>query len=407
MPTCNSDMDTIRIRRDLSVTAFDMTPKGPRYLVSCGSEKHLVSEEIKTLIVTLQEEVEGEDRDILERLSRASGQEWSITHFEDAMAALPESWTKRDAERKPRVPLLIQVPLLNERTACIAGGIFAWLFSWPIAALVVALALFQFHVIVFESFRAMAHPLPLPQTVAMIGLVFLGFAFHEVGHAAAAVRFGAKPRAIGAGLYFVYPCLYTDVSDAWRLQRLQRCIVDLGGFYFQTILVVLASFGLQTTHQAIFAWFIAASVAFMLQLFNPFFKQDGYWLFSDATGIANLHSHFFDLVKNLARRTKSTKRQWLTTTQKFLLSAYALSLVAFIAFYGTFFVNALRLSWQTLQAGLASVAAHVSAHQYGDGANVLMVLMMRDGRFMFVLFALTMMLLQLLGMRVVARASRA
>ncbi len=63
--------------------------------------------------------------------------------------------------------------------------------------------------------------------------------FHEFGHAAAARYGGAEPGVIGAGLYLVWPAFYTDVTDSYRLGRGGRIRTDLGGLYFNAVVVVL------------------------------------------------------------------------------------------------------------------------------------------------------------------------
>ncbi len=51
-------------------------------------------------------------------------------------------------------------------------------------------------------------------------IVFCILMIHEMGHAAAGRRFGIKPKEIGAGLYLIFPVLYTDVTEVWRLSKL-------------------------------------------------------------------------------------------------------------------------------------------------------------------------------------------
>ena len=63
--------------------------------------------------------------------------------------------------------------------------------------------------------------------------------FHEFGHAAAARYSGADPGVIGAGIYLVWPAFYTDVTDSYRLGRWGRIRTDLGGLYFNALVVVL------------------------------------------------------------------------------------------------------------------------------------------------------------------------
>lgn len=67
----------------------------------------------------------------------------------------------------------------------------------------------------------------LLETVAM--------AWHECGHAAACRYGGAKPGAVGAGIYVFWFVFYSDVTDSYRLGKVGRLRTDFGGIYFDAI----------------------------------------------------------------------------------------------------------------------------------------------------------------------------
>ena len=100
----------------------------------------------------------------------------------------------------------------------------------------------------------------------------------------------------------MYPAFYTDVTKAWRLPRLKRAVVDLGGLYFQAILfVVLTGYVLLT--QDIFTLRLLWAMNLMMFLtLNPVFKMDGYWLLTDLSGLSNLHRQMRDTCARLARK---------------------------------------------------------------------------------------------------------
>ena len=77
--------------------------------------------------------------------------------------------------------------------------------------------------------------------LAIVVLTVLSAGFHEFGHAAAARYGGSTPGALGFGFYLFWPAFYTDVTDSYRLGRGGRVRTDLGGLYFNA-LVVLAVF---------------------------------------------------------------------------------------------------------------------------------------------------------------------
>ena len=127
------------------------------------------------------------------------------------------------------------------------------------------------------------------QHVALVALVStLGGLMHEFGHAAAATHFGCKNFKIGWGLYIIYPVLWADVSDAWKLTRKQRVIVDVGGSYYQSLaLFIVLGLFFWTRDPVYLVCFILLDVEIACNM-NPFLRLDGYWILSDWFGIVNL-----------------------------------------------------------------------------------------------------------------------
>lgn len=112
---------------------------------------------------------------------------------------------------------------------------------------------------------------------------------HELGHAATCARYGARVGPIGATLLMIYPALYCDVTDAWRLGRWQRVAVDLGGLYFQTLITAIVAVGWALTGSVVLYAIVTMSVGIAITNLIPFFALDGYWCLSDALGVVNLN----------------------------------------------------------------------------------------------------------------------
>ena len=53
---------------------------------------------------------------------------------------------------------------------------------------------------------------------------------HELGHASACHYFQIPHGNIGFGLYLNIPVFYTDVSQAWKLTRRERFLINIGVF---------------------------------------------------------------------------------------------------------------------------------------------------------------------------------
>lgn len=118
-----------------------------------------------------------------------------------------------------------------------------------------------------------------------------GSLFHEIGHASACQKYGARPGGIGFGFYLFLPVLFSDVSDAWRLSPKKRIIVNLGGIYFEMLLASFMLVGYYIFYD--FGLLIVPCVLILDTLcnLNPFIKYDGYWILSDAIGVPNLHKN--------------------------------------------------------------------------------------------------------------------
>ncbi len=124
---------------------------------------------------------------------------------------------------------------------------------------------------------------------------------HELGHAFIAHHFGARVPTLGIAFLVMFPILYTDTTDAWRLvDKRQRLLIDGGGMIIELIIAALS----------IFLWaflpdgpmrslaFFAATTSWALSLLvnlNPCMRFDGYYLISDGFGVQNLQQKGFDL----------------------------------------------------------------------------------------------------------------
>ena len=133
----------------------------------------------------------------------------------------------------------------------------------------------------------------LETVAAGLGLFLMTAIWHELGHAAALARSGYPAGGIGAGILFVIPVLFADVTAVGVLPRAGRIRVDVSGVIFQLgaggILM-----GLTRWCQAAPAWGSAltlagssALLAISWSLF-PFIRSDGYWLLCDLLGLDDL-----------------------------------------------------------------------------------------------------------------------
>jgi putative peptide zinc metalloprotease protein len=203
--------------------------------------------------------------------------------------------------------LFVRVPLVRP-AAFLARTLPAARLIWSptgIAALV-ALALTGLLLVSgqWDAFTAQLGDLMTPGGIAAyaVALLFVK-AFHELGHAWTATRYGVRVPAMGVSLLVLVPVLYTDTSGAWRLRaRRQRMAIDAAG--------VLAE--LSVAAVALFLWpflpdgpvrtiaFIVATTSLATSLLvnaSPFMRFDGYYLLADWLRVPNLAPRAFALMR--------------------------------------------------------------------------------------------------------------
>jgi putative peptide zinc metalloprotease protein len=132
---------------------------------------------------------------------------------------------------------------------------------------------------------------------------------HELGHAYAAKHYGLRVPTIGVAFLVMWPVLYTDTSDGWKLHdRRQRFTIGIAGMTAEITLAALALLGWSMTPEGPVnsALFILASSTWILTLvvnLNPLMRFDGYYLFSDYLGIKNLQERAFAMARWKLRST--------------------------------------------------------------------------------------------------------
>lgn len=248
----------------------------------------------------------------------------------------------------PLLALKFRVAAVPARVVRAVTTVFHPFFLTPVwvtavAALVVFDVWFFFFHGVAQSARAlMYNPLLL---LMVFGLVVLATALHEIGHATAARYGGAKPGVMGAGIYVVWPAFYTDVTDAYRLDRKGRLRTDLGGVYFNVLVILgLAGAYFVTGFEPLLIVVLVQHFQIFQQLL-PLLRLDGYYILSDLTGVPDLFARLKPTLQSLLpwRTTEDSVRElkpWVRTT----VTAWVLVLVPFLAFvFGAMVLNVPRI----------------------------------------------------------------
>ena len=174
-------------------------------------------------------------------------------------------------------------------TPTLIGAAIAWLLTFDAW-------LFFHHGITAGVFEIVRQPILI---LALLALVLAATTWHEIGHASACRYGGATPGAMGVGFYLVWPAFYTDVTDAYRLDRPGRLRTDLGGIYFN-VLFILAVAGsyLATGFEPLLVLIVLQHVQILQQL-PPFVRFDGYYVLTDLVGVPDLLSRVKTMFRGL------------------------------------------------------------------------------------------------------------
>ncbi|MCH7345193.1 HlyD family efflux transporter periplasmic adaptor subunit [Pelomonas sp. CA6] len=196
-----------------------------------------------------------------------------------------------------RVPLLRPEPFLRA-IAPYTQWLFRPGFWWAVAGAAV-LGLF----LVSRRWDEFTHTFSAYSTLA--GLLGLGLALslakllHELGHAITAHRYGCRVPTMGVAFLVMWPVLYTDTNEAWKLtRREQRLRIASAGMLAELALAACATLAWTFLPEGPLraGAFMLATSSWLITLginASPFMRFDGYFLLADALNMPNLHERAF------------------------------------------------------------------------------------------------------------------
>src|SRR3954452_5593436 len=283
--------------------------------------------------------------------------------------AQPDGSTPSLTKRAPVMALRHRRPVLPERWVNVIAHGFTWLHRPPVLALVlVTLAafdawLFWIHGIA-GGIRAVLY-----SPVLLLGLfasIVVATAFHEIGHASACRYSGARPGAMGVGIYLVWPAFYCDVTDAYRLNRRGRLRTDLGGVYFNGIFALLAGAAYFAGGNEALLLSAAMQHSIAVRRLSPLLRFDGYYALSDLPGVPDILSRIKPIFRSLLPGRREPRVEELKPWVRLVVSAYLLVLVPTLAFMiGSTLLAAPRMvatAWDSLGLQLDRIdSAHGTA----------------------------------------------
>ncbi|SEM81770.1 putative peptide zinc metalloprotease protein, partial [Streptacidiphilus jiangxiensis] len=110
---------------------------------------------------------------------------------------------------------------------------------------------------------------------------------------------GARPGCIGCGLFLIWPSMYTDVTDVYRIGRAGRIRTDLGGVYFNVVFMLALTGCYFLTGQPFFLSAVYLGHFEVLEQLMPAVRLDGYYILGDLAGIPDLYGKIRPIVLSM------------------------------------------------------------------------------------------------------------
>lgn len=274
----------------------------PKYIARRGDGQVV---QLSRLLYLVASSIDGErDTEIIaHRVSARFGREVSGENIrflvekklEPLGVTVPDGQESEEVDA-PRSDLLLALKghrvIFNERRTAKIARMFAWLHRPAVVALVLASAVVM-DVWLFGFFGAIEPVLEVLDQPVLILIVFVltvaSLVFHEFGHASACRYGGAHPGCIGCGLFLIWPSMYTDVTDVYRIGRGGRLRTDLGGVYFNVVFMLAMAGAYFATGAQFFLAAVYLGHFEILEQLMPAVRLDGYYILGDLAGVPDLY----------------------------------------------------------------------------------------------------------------------
>ncbi|MEW2315767.1 M50 family metallopeptidase [Streptomyces bauhiniae] len=284
-----------------------------RYVVRRGDGQVLMLSRLLYLVVTSIDGVRTIET-ISHRVSGRFGQEVTEDNIVHLISnrltplgvTVPLGELPRACDKAPSSDLLLALRghrvLLDEARVARVAAALSWLHRPPMVGLVLAgtaavdVWLFAVHGAMTPLLRVLEQPVWM---LAVFLLTVLSLLFHEFGHASACRYSGAVPGKIGFGIYLIWPALYTDVTDVYRIGRRGRLRTGLGGIYFNAVFILALTLGYLLTGQAFFLAAVYLAHFEVLEQLMPALRLDGYYILGDLAGVPDLFGKVKPILRSL------------------------------------------------------------------------------------------------------------
>ena len=325
--------------QDVIIQPLSTAVTEPCYLLSCNGRFYEAGQSIVDLLQKLQS-CPTEDEAIDAFLKQRDGR-YTVEQIKGVIDNYFTPLFEQQAVKPKTRTFLYEKELFTASTIDRFSDIFHFLFH-PLMlgfVLLVAWVVDGYFMLTTENLFQFNNYMNIYTALGMVVFMVCSSFFHELGHASACKHFGMKHGGIGFGLYLNFPVLYTEVSEVWKLNRKQRCVVNLAGVYFQcyVLLGLLVAFFI-TGNDVVRYLLLTLNLGFLMTL-NPFFKFDGYWLASDLLGVPNLRvrtKEWLMYVHKRIRKCPISSMPYLLRTRKlerYCLLMYSVAVNLFMGYY--------------------------------------------------------------------------
>ncbi len=279
-----------------SITEFDAAPAG-RYLLSTPRGRFVLSRSAVDLIRSL------EGKSSVEDLRRPPAEQEALSRFVREQVLPTGVFGDGELPERREHSLATYVhgarPFFSVEAVRRWTGALRFLFQPALAPALTVLSV-SVQLVLFWTHRSLRLEDLSVEAYAIGGfLCLLTLPFHELGHGAACRYYGVEHGPMGFALYYIFPCFYTDTSDAWRLKRGQRVMVDLGGIYFQLLAAGVFSTLYLLTGAAGWAAGVLMVDLSVVQNLKPYLRVDGYQILTDVAGVPAPYTRVKEYVRYL------------------------------------------------------------------------------------------------------------
>jgi len=208
--------------------------------------------------------------------------------------------------------LFFRIPLVRpQRFMQWLAARLDWLFSPLIGVLIVLLSLLGIIMVAhqWDTFRsAVLDSFSAEGLLGFALALIVGKTLHELGHALTATRYGLRVSHMGIAFVVMWPMLYTDTGEAWKLRSSrQRLAIASAGIITEMSLAGLSTLGWALADPGTLrdALLYLATTGWVLTLalnISPFTRFDGYFILSDLLDTPNLHERSSALARVTLRR---------------------------------------------------------------------------------------------------------